>query len=55
MYIASPLDILPEALLGPIGLLDDTLVMANLAQQFSGLLVNFVGQEGNREGNQRPL
>jgi uncharacterized membrane protein YkvA (DUF1232 family) len=49
------LDILPEALLGPIGFFDDTLVMANLVQQLSGLLVNFVGQEMMREGNQRQL
>jgi uncharacterized membrane protein YkvA (DUF1232 family) len=46
MYIVSPLDIFPEALLGPIGILDDSLVMANLAQQFTGLIVNFLGQEG---------
>jgi uncharacterized membrane protein YkvA (DUF1232 family) len=52
VYIVSPLDILPEALLGPIGLLDDSLVMVNLVQQFSGLLVNFVGEEFIRVGNQ---
>jgi len=27
MYIASPIDFLPEALLGPFGLIDDLLVM----------------------------
>lgn len=48
IYTLSPVDILPEAILGPIGLVDDSLVMMNIVRQFSGLLVNFVGQEGQR-------
>jgi uncharacterized membrane protein YkvA (DUF1232 family) len=51
VYMISPIDLLPEALLGPIGLVDDSLVMVNLVRQVSGLLINFVGQESVREGN----
>ena len=46
IYTISPIDILPEAILGPIGLLDDSVVMMNIVRQFSGLLINFVGEEG---------
>lgn len=49
LYTLSPIDILPEAFLGPIGLLDDSFVLANIVRQFSGLMVNFVGEEGMRE------
>lgn len=33
IYVLSPLDLLPEALLGPIGLLDDLGVLAWAARQ----------------------
>ena len=49
IYTLSPIDLLPEALLGPIGLIDDSVVMMNIVRQFSGLLINFVGEEGVRE------
>lgn len=49
IYTLSPVDLLPEALLGPIGLIDDSVVMMNIVRQFSGLLINFVGEEGVRE------
>jgi uncharacterized membrane protein YkvA (DUF1232 family) len=52
VYMVSPVDLLPEVLLGPLGLLDDSLVMISFASQFSGLLVNFVGQEALREQHQ---
>lgn len=59
LYTLSPIDVLPEALLGPIGLLDDSVVMMNIVRQFGGLLVNFVGQEAQRgragEGERRHL
>lgn len=45
LYTLSPIDILPEAILGPIGLIDDSFVLMNIARQFGGLLVNFVSQE----------
>jgi uncharacterized membrane protein YkvA (DUF1232 family) len=49
IYTLSPVDLLPEALLGPIGLIDDSVVMMNIVRQFSGLLINFVGEEGVRD------
>ena len=49
IYKLSPVDLLPEALLGPIGLIDDSVVMMNIVRQFSGLLINFVGEEGVRD------
>jgi uncharacterized membrane protein YkvA (DUF1232 family) len=33
IYVLSPLDLLPEALLGPVGLLDDLGVLAWAARQ----------------------
>jgi uncharacterized membrane protein YkvA (DUF1232 family) len=53
LYVVSPIDLLPEALLGPVGLLDDSMVVVNLVRQLSGLLVNFVGEEAVRDGEQR--
>ena len=48
VYTLSPFDLIPEALLGPIGLLDDSLVFANIIRQVSGIIINFVGQEAGR-------
>lgn len=48
IYTLSPIDILPEAILGPIGLIDDSAVMMGIVRQFSGLLINFISQEGQR-------
>lgn len=42
IYTLSPIDILPEAILGPIGLIDDSAVMMGIIRQFSGLLINFI-------------
>lgn len=30
LYALSPLDLLPEAVLGPVGLLDDSMVLLNI-------------------------
>lgn len=49
IYTLSPIDLLPEALFGPLGLLDDSVVAVGLLNQVSGLLVNFVRQEAARE------
>lgn len=48
IYTLSPIDILPEAILGPIGLVDDSVVLANVFQQFSTLMVNFMREENMR-------
>ena len=49
VYTLSPIDLLPEAVLGPIGLLDDSAVVLNIVRQFSGMLVNFVSEESLRD------
>ena len=50
-YLISPIDILPEAVLGPIGLIDDGAAIAIYARQ---ILVRFVGHlasQGERYAN----
>ena len=42
IYTFSPIDILPEAILGPIGLLDDGMVVAGMLRQISSILYGFV-------------
>jgi uncharacterized membrane protein YkvA (DUF1232 family) len=44
IYVLSPFDILPEGILGPIGLFDDGIVMAGLLRQVSAVLYGFVRQ-----------
>ena len=39
VYTLSPFDLLPEAILGPIGLIDDSAVLMNIVRQFGGLIV----------------
>jgi uncharacterized membrane protein YkvA (DUF1232 family) len=51
LYIILPFDILPEAFLGPIGFLDDSVVLFIFIRQLFGLLVNFMQEEIVREGN----
>lgn len=41
IYALSPFDILPEAFLGPIGLLDDSFVVLNIFREVSGLMIAF--------------
>ena len=48
IYMVSPLDILPEAVLGPLGLADDGLVMINMVRMLGGYLINFVREESRR-------
>lgn len=48
IYTLSPFDLLPEVILGPLGLADDSLVFINILRQVSGLLINFTGDERNR-------
>ena len=49
VYTLSPFDLLPEAILGPIGLIDDSAVAMNIVRQFSGLFVDFLRQEPERD------
>ena len=53
IYTLSPFDLLPEAVLGPIGLLDDSVVFANIIRQFSGMVVNFAAEEFQRNQDRR--
>jgi uncharacterized membrane protein YkvA (DUF1232 family) len=46
LYAFSPVDLLPEAVLGPIGLLDDGIVVAGMIRQVSSILYGFVREEG---------
>ena len=49
VYTLSPFDLLPEAILGPLGLVDDSVVFMNIIQQFSGLIIAFISDERNRD------
>ena len=49
VYTLSPFDLLPEALLGPIGLVDDSAVLMNIVRQFGGLMVEFFRDESVRD------
>ena len=48
IYTISPFDFLPEALLGPVGLLDDGVVIAGMIRQVSLILYGFVRDERRR-------
>ncbi len=49
IYTFSPIDLLPEAFLGPIGLLDDGMVVAGMIRQISSILYGFVREEALRQ------
>ncbi len=51
IYTLSPIDLLPEAFLGPVGLIDDSIVTLNILRQVSSLLIDFVRQENNDREN----
>jgi uncharacterized membrane protein YkvA (DUF1232 family) len=38
VYLLSPIDLLPEALLGPLGLVDDMVIVTVLATELAGVL-----------------
>ena len=42
IYAFSPFDLLPEAIIGPAGLIDDGVVIANMIRQMSAILYGFV-------------
>ena len=48
IYAISPFDILPEAILGPVGLIDDGIVIAGIIRQISSVLYGFVREEIRR-------
>lgn len=45
IYTFSPFDLIPEAILGPLGLLDDGIAVAGIIRQVSSILYGFVRQE----------
>jgi uncharacterized membrane protein YkvA (DUF1232 family) len=38
VYLLSPIDLLPEVLLGPFGLIDDAVIITVLATELTGIL-----------------
>lgn len=48
IYTLSPFDVLPEAVLGPLGLLDDGIAVAALLRQISTLLYGYMRAEAGR-------
>lgn len=48
IYTFSPFDLLPEAFLGPFGLLDDGFVVLNIFKEVSGLMIAFMQEETRR-------
>jgi uncharacterized membrane protein YkvA (DUF1232 family) len=38
VYLLSPIDLLPEALLGPLGAIDDLVIITVLATELTGIL-----------------
>lgn len=48
IYALSPFDILPEAFLGPFGLLDDSFVVLNIFREVSGLMIAYTQEETRR-------
>lgn len=45
----SPIDILPEALLGPFGLIDDSLVGMNIVRTLTNHFMNYVRNRDEAE------
>jgi uncharacterized membrane protein YkvA (DUF1232 family) len=48
IYLISPIDIIPEALLGPIGLADDAAVLALLWKLISSEILNFENSKNQK-------
>ena len=44
IYTFSPFDLIPEVILGPLGLLDDGIAVAGIIRQVSSILYGFVRQ-----------
>jgi len=42
IYALSPFDILPEGLLGPLGLLDDGIAVAGIVRQVTAVLYGYI-------------
>ena len=49
IYTVCPFDLMPEAILGPLGLIDDGVVVAGMIRQMSSILYGFVRDEDRRE------
>ncbi|XP_075915395.1 E3 ubiquitin-protein ligase RNF170 [Petromyzon marinus] len=50
LYVASPLDVVPEAAFGLLGLLDDVLIVALLPVYVSVIYLRHVAQQAARHG-----
>lgn len=48
IYTLSPIDILPEGLLGPFGLFDDAFVTMNIVREIAGLMISFNQEQSAR-------
>ena len=42
LYMMSPFDLLPEAILGPFGLIDDSLVGMNMVRTLTNYFIEYV-------------
>ncbi len=49
IYTLSPIDLMPEMILGPLGLADDTFVSMEILRQLSNLWIEFVRDEARRD------
>ncbi len=47
VYLLSPIDLLPEALLGPLGAIDDLVIITVLATELTGVLRDRVSGKKN--------
>jgi uncharacterized membrane protein YkvA (DUF1232 family) len=54
IYVISPLDFIPEIALGPIGLIDDAVVVAWIAGAILSETERFLAWEQIRKGGQAP-
>ena len=50
VYLASPIDLLPEFIFGPIGLIDDLAIVGYGAMSVAGLFYNIL-KERNEEAH----
>jgi uncharacterized membrane protein YkvA (DUF1232 family) len=51
VYLLSPIDLLPEALLGPLGLIDDAVIITVLATELTNILKDRVMASKQKNSN----
>jgi uncharacterized membrane protein YkvA (DUF1232 family) len=55
VYLLSPIDLLPEALLGPLGAIDDLVIITVLATELTGILRDRVtGKKSKSDSTDTP-